>query len=806
MKQPWLTNTQKHVNEHSFTRSLVYSSTLLMLAFNLSAKPVLTKSKYLIATLSDNATGTVSPGTTNYPLVYYPGRTPESALETDYWIIEEQGNDRYSFRNASTQKYIRYDDASGADRTALVLTDGLASDQSSLFTLELKRSGSLSYYIIRTVNNPNKVWDRRTTSYNSLYPVGVYDGTGSNNECFIFYDSDGNPAVDDSPAAALLPNIGKTLGAFRDYADSILFDSKTPAVDTQKKEFYLSVEESKIGKSLSMNVRFKLKNTAHKLFIANKQLVSGEKFDFGTASATDGMTMEIRNGAAVIASGKLYFTCLPLVQIYAESTIGSVYDLSKLSVTEPEKPDSAEVVYMNIKTRGAYASGFPKKAYAIKLKEADGATAMDRSFFGLRDDNNWILDAMYVDTVRMRNRVSTDLWNDFAVKPYFYESEPKLINGTRGRFVEVFLNDSYHGLYCMTEKLDRKQLKLKKLETSGNPPGVTQRGGLYKGSTWASGTFFGNLIWDNSSHTMPTIYSNNSETWSGFEVKYPDLGDGEPVNWKPLVDALKVSSYLTNDAVFGSKVALYFDLPVFLDYYLFIELILASDNQGKNTYLSVYNQQESPMLTVSPWDLDGTWGRRWDGSSSLTGPEQDFDAFISTHEHAQNNLFLRLKRLNYNNYNDRLKDRYRELRGSWFSHEKLMKRFERYYELFVISGAAARERDRWPVGDFAGEMQFLSTWIRKRLAYLDNQYLGAPYTSVGNKIRPDIALHPNPVRNSLTVSNLATGDNIQLVTLQGRVVTLVQATGAEASVDMSRYAPGVYLVKTGGRVAKIVKN
>jgi spore coat protein CotH len=304
---------------------------------------------------------------------------------------------------------------------------------------------------------------------------------------------------------------------------------------------------------------------------------------------------------------------------------------------------------------------------------------------------------------------------------------------------------------------------------------------------------------------MSLNYDNNSETWRGFEVKYPDLGDGEPVDWKPLLDAITVSSYLTDNAVFREKVATYFDLPVFLDYYLFIELMLASDNQGKNAYFSVYNQKKSPMITVSPWDLDGTWGRRWDGSPGVTGPEQDFDRFVTQYEHGQNNLFLRLKALNFDNYNDKLKERYRELRGSLFSYESLMERFERYYDLFVKSGAAVREQNKWYIGDFAYEMQFLSQWIQSRLAYLDNQYLGGPYTSIGNKMNPNKRMILNQIRNSLTLSNLNAGDRVEIMSLQGCVIYLMQAAGAEALIDMNRYAPGVYLVKIDGNVAKIVK-
>ena len=769
----------------------------------LFAKPVFTQSKYLIAVLSSGSIGTVSPGTTDYPLVYYPDRDEESALETDYWIIEEHGNNQYSFRNAATMQYISYD-TSVADRTALILVNEPATDQSTLFTLELKKTYNMPYYLIHPVINPAKVWDKRETQYNSLYPVGVFGEQGSNNELFIFYDSEGDTVSDDAMGKPDILQINRTLGVFQDYAYSLGFNSKTPVVDTSKKEFYLTVPESQMENNITMKVNFELKNETYTLYIDNKQVTNGGNFNFGYVSATTNLPIAIRNNSSVVASGTLHFSCLPLVQIYSEAPIGSVYNQAGLIVTESSKPDAAEIMHMNIKIRGGISAGMPKKPFAIKLKEADGQTSMDRSFFGLRNDNNWIMDAMYVDPARMRNRVSTDLWNGFSVKPYHYSSEPDLVNGTRGNFVEVFINDAYQGLYCMTEKVDRKQLKLKKLKDDVSPAVV--RGGLYKGKEWNSGTIGGNLYMDGVAHSMSVNYSNKSGSWSGFDVKYPKLDDGDPIDWKPLVDAITVSSYLTSDGDFRTRVATCFDLPVFLDYYLFIDLMLASDNQGKNTYFSVYDQTKSSKVTITPWDCDGTWGRRWDGSSNLTRANQNLDTYLSNYEHAQNNLFLRLKSLDYDNYASKLKNRYRELRGNYFSYENLMNRFEKYYELFEKSGAAMREQNKWGISDLKNEMNFLSTWIADRLKYLDNQYLGGPYTSLANSINEGIVLSPNPVQDFLTLSNLTGSNDIRIISIQGKEIIHLQSNDSEIKVDMSRYAPGVYLIKIGNRVSKIVKN
>jgi hypothetical protein len=123
----------------------------------------------------------------------------------------------------------------------------------------------------------------------------------------------------------------------------------------------------------------------------------------------------------------------------------------------------------------------------------------------------------------------------------------------------------------------------------------------------------------------------------------------------------------------------------------------------------------------------------------------------------------------------------------------------------VKSGAASRELNKWNVGDFADEMQFLSSWIQNRLAFLDNHYLGGIYTSVENKMQTNVTLAFNPEQNTLSISNLTAGDKIQIISSQGTMIVDMLTNGANVSVNMTHYAPGVYLVKIGNKVMKIVK-
>ena len=337
----------------------------------LFAKPVFTQGSYLIAVLSERTVGTVSPGNANYQLAYHSDRNEESALASDYWIIEEQAHNQYSFRNAATRQYIRYDQSASEDRRALKLVDKLASDGSTLFSLELKKTNKLPYYIIRSVVDPVKGWNKRGTQYESLYPVGVYNVSGSENELFIFYDSEGDTVSDDAMGSIESPRIKRTLGAFQNYADSLSFNSQMPVVDTPKKEFCLTIPESQMDGNLTMKVNFQLKNSAHTLFINNQKVTNGNDFNFGYVSASTKLPIEIRNNTTVVASGSLYFSCLPLVQIFSTTSIGTVYGQGGLVVVEPEKAHLPEILHMTIKIRGAMSMGLPKKAYAIKLKDSD---------------------------------------------------------------------------------------------------------------------------------------------------------------------------------------------------------------------------------------------------------------------------------------------------------------------------------------------------------------------------------------------------------------------------------------------------
>lgn len=409
---------------------------------------------------------------------------------------------------------------------------------------------------------------------------------------------------------------------------------------------------------------------------------------------------------------QLTFTFLPLLVM--EGTFGYDYAQGNISLLSPEAAEPTNS-FAKVKWRGGSTNTADKhkRNYKIKTLNEKGKK-QEISLLGMREDNNWILDAGQIDLFRLRNRIATEIWNDFATKPYYASKEPKAKSGVTGKVVEVILNNEYRGIYSLTEAMDRKELKLKKYDDKNQE----FHGQLWKVSSWDKATF-----WD-----IDKDYDNTQETWHAFETKYPDIDDVNPTDYSPLYEAIDfvVNS---NDETFKKEVGDYFDIPVLIDYQLFQETLKPVDNNGKNMYWGIYDVAKSKKLTLAIWDLDASVGQDWHCSTPLHPdyvlPNTDLgvkDGF---------NLYHRLSSLNVDNYNEKVASRYQELRKTYFSEENLISRYQGYYDMLVKSGAASREECKWSkdsdIGgyplNFKSEIEYIKNWIINRLNYLDtNQF------------------------------------------------------------------------------------
>ncbi len=578
--------------------------------------------------------------------------------------------------------------------------------------------------------------------------IGLYDADAGST--FVFSSSD-TRHVTYLQQQGIDFGVDITPTSLQSMVDSLILGEKELVYEGSKKEYWAVLPESlREGGNYTTQLRYHLKagyNAADYTLTLNGQTPDAEgNITIDNADCATLYPLVMTNAdESVKFETNLRFTFLPIVEVNHSSISQNSYNTGTIRVTDPTNSLGYDSLFIAaFKYRGASASNYPKKSYAIKLRDAEG-NSVDRKFLGLRKDNNWILDAMYIDRACMRNRVATDLWNDFSVKPYYSDREKKVRTGTRGHFVEVFVNGKYQGLYCMTEKMDRKQLKLKKfVSASESTTGVEEvHGLLYKSSSWSYETFMGHESDNNTlSYKTPSNYYNylGSETWGSFEFKYPDYQD-EAVDWAPLYNAVNFVATTRTQSAFDTNFETYFDYPVMRDYYLFLDLLLATDNHGKNMYYYVYDEQgeEGSKLSLAPWDLDGTFGQDYYAITSKTSlASTDYDTYVQQNEHGQYTPFLRLKLSTKYDWVGDLKARYAELRmAGLFSGENIAARFANYAQLFADSYADEREQNKWKKyhTDLQGGATYAEEWVAKRIAALDSKYgFDSSQTAINDQI------------------------------------------------------------------------
>ena len=524
-----------------------------------------------------------------------------------------------------------------------------------------------------------------------------------------------------------------TLGPLAECADSITIKGRTPIYVESLGYYLCSISEKHFGTNFTDTIAYRSKNGYGTMYINGTAVANGSTYTFSNVEAQKTYNISFSRGSTTV-SYPLTFTSLPIVRINGE--FNNTYSRGYITVCQPNKK-KAELLNMKAKWRGGItnSNGKHKRNYHVKFLD-DMGNKLEKKYFDLRKDNSWILESCQVDMSRIRNRVLTDLWNDYRTDPYYIDQDSiSPLTGTRGEFVELILNDEYRGIYCMTEAMDRKQMDLKKYDE------ITEDtyGMLWKSKDWSYGVFMGHNS-DNTYYpgTSPSYYDNGSESWENYNLKYPEIDDIYPTDWSPLYNAVNFVC-TASDEDFRAHIGEYFDLPVVIDYYILMETILSTDNHGKNMYFFTYDKQVDPKITIGVWDMDATCGQRWSDSyyhADFLGPEQDYAEFITNYEHGDYNLFRRLRNTDAENFNARVEQRYHQLRQDNLATDSILQRFQNYFTHFRIAGADQREYVRWS-GDsdvsykslnFEDEYDYIEDWFTRRMNYLDTVRFPLLYT------------------------------------------------------------------------------
>ena len=259
---------------------------------------------------------------------------------------------------------------------------------------------------------------------------------------------------------------------------------------------------------------------------------------------------------------------LPVIKINIEKKVSVIskhkYSEGKIKVIS----HGEELLMSNIKIKGrGYSTWqFPKKPYQIKFEKKE-------SVLGMPKDKKWILLANYSDKTMLRNEVAFDL------------SRMSNLDWTpQSRFIELFINDTYLGVYQITQKVEESSNRVK-IGDDGYLLEVDQKKRLD-----------GNDVYFNTEKHLFSIKEP--------KLKFLDSKFNLIKEYITKVDSIIMDENF-RDPIEGY--AKYIDLDSFIDWYIINEL---TKNQDAKFYSSVYmNYMPGKKLKMGPiWDFDISLG------------------------------------------------------------------------------------------------------------------------------------------------------------------------------------------------------
>jgi hypothetical protein len=328
-----------------------------------------------------------------------------------------------------------------------------------------------------------------------------------------------------------------------------------------------------------------------------------------------------------------------------------------------------------IRFRGATSMMFEKKSYKLELDSK-------ASFSGMDSDDDWILDALYADKSKIRNILASEIWN-------FINDNQRIQNDLHGKFVELFVDNEYMGLYVLKEKVGKKIV------------------GIHEGGLIAkSYTHINDDIIDNFINNDVSLYQQDDEMiLENFELK--------KYNSYSLSNFIRnMKQYYVSRNYDSINESFYIDN--YLNYKIFISLICAMDNVSKNQYYSMDGDDSKVLIT--PWDMDLTFGLDYSNDTFL----KSINFFDNYGDSAwlNNYIFSDMDERTFNSF----KNRYWQLRNNGLNMDFFNSLLDGYKKNIIDGGSVLRDSERWYEYDVESEIEYIRKWINNRIQFLD-QYL-----------------------------------------------------------------------------------
>ncbi|MFN8341230.1 MAG: CotH kinase family protein [Cyclobacteriaceae bacterium] len=415
---------------------------------------------------------------------------------------------------------------------------------------------------------------------------------------------------------------------------------------------------------------------------------------------------------------------------------------SRNSLTDPFNDFSGTI---GIELRGSSSQMFPKKQYGIEVRDALG-NGLSVSLLGMPAESDWILSAPYDDKSLIRDALAYHL--GLQMGRY----------APRTRFCELVLNNSYMGIYVLTEKIkrDKNRVNVHKMSNTDVAGDALTGGYLLKIDKNSGNPTDG---WTSSHYPYyvtsgQTIYIMHDYPDGAHIVQaqrsYIQQFVGE------FEDVLAGPDFKNPTTGYNK----YIDVDSFIDYFLMQEVSKNPDSYRLSTYFHKFRDSDGGKLAMGPiWDFNLGFG---DVDYCTQGNPEGF--VYQFNQICSQDFWLvpfwwdRLMMDDF--YRNRMGLRWSALREGKFSTASLHAYVDSVTTV-LKKEAVQRNFAVWPVlgqyvwpnyyvgATYDAEVQWLKNWITDRMTWLDRN-LPKAITGLENT-NSDVQVFPNPSQGHLTV-------------------------------------------------------
>lgn len=387
--------------------------------------------------------------------------------------------------------------------------------------------------------------------------------------------------------------------------------------------------------------------------------------------------------------------------------------------------------YISIKYRGNSSfNSSDKKPYGFKTIDKpleEGGKKTKVKLLGLGKDNDWAFLAPFSDKSMLRDVLTFELG-----RPYF-DWVPS------SRHCELMLDGKYYGIYILTERPGKGKQRL-----NLNDPGEDE-GDL-------TGDWHVEIDRDDEDHYYRSKYHpygmsgtfdySRYITYQYDDPEYEDFADlpaGTEKAIQKSIDDMEdcFASDTYTDPVNGYRK--YIDVTSFIDYLLSTEFCFNIDGYRLSSHMYKYSETRAKNEGLDSrwkctlWDFNIAYGNaNYNNGSSTNLWQYDFNS-RTTDPQAVPFWWRRL--LDDPAFQADLKARWAQYRQEQYSDEAIEAKIDSMSTRLTSGGAMDRNeaawgmfgRQVWPnayVGNsYQDEIDYLKSWIRKRLRFMDKQLL-----------------------------------------------------------------------------------